>query len=148
MAYHQSFPVINRYYCAPNYVNLRINTDNGFTYDINGNPVFHIRDTLFTLHNRRVLCDSQGNPIVTLCKKNMTLHGRCQVFRGKSNDSSELLFSVKRSSVIQDSELIKLQVFLAGNKTENVCDFRVDIYSGKSSCYVYAGESLRIVSTV
>ncbi|KAK7340003.1 hypothetical protein VNO77_20694 [Canavalia gladiata] len=148
MASHQSFPVICPNYCAPNRINLQINTDKGITYDINSNVVFKMKDTLFSLHNRRVLYDVQGNPIVTLYNKIMTLHDRCQVFRGESNDQSKLLFSMKRSSILQDSKLIKFEVFFAENKNESACDFRVIVYGRKSSCNVYAGESPTIIATM
>ncbi|TKY65725.1 LURP-one-related 15 [Spatholobus suberectus] len=141
------FPIIDPCYCAPYYVNLQINTERGATYDQNGNRIFYIKDTLFTLHDRRVLCDYRGNPIVTLYKKNMTLHGRRQVFKGKSSDRSELLFSVKRSSMIQ-SGMIKLEVFLANNRNERFCDFRVIVCRDKSFCTIYAGESPTIVASM
>ncbi|RDX79383.1 Protein LURP-one-related 15, partial [Mucuna pruriens] len=138
------FPVISTSYCAPNSVNLQINTENGDTFDINGNRLFYVKDTLFTLHNRRVLCDDKGNPIVTLYNKNMTSHGRCKVFRGKGNDASELLFSVKKSP--KKCGMIKLGVFLAKNEDESMCDFRVIIRQNKSSCAVYAAESPTVVA--
>ncbi|KAG4922221.1 protein LURP-one-related 15-like [Glycine soja] len=142
------FPVISDSYCVPYLINLRINTEKGITYDANNVCHFYIKDKLFTLHKRRVLCDNQGNPIVTLYKKRMTLHGRCQVFRGnKSKDSSQLLFSVKRSAMIP-SGMINLEVFLANNQRESACDFRVNVCRDKRSCTVYAGESPRIVATM
>lgn len=64
-----AFPVISSDYCAPYAINLQINTKTGFTYDANNACRFYIEDKLFTLHKRRVLCDNQGNPIVTLYKK-------------------------------------------------------------------------------
>ncbi|RZB52987.1 protein LURP-one-related 15-like [Glycine soja] len=143
-----AFPVISSDYCAPYAINLQINTKTGFTYDANNACRFYIEDKLFTLHKRRVLCDNQGNPIVTLYKKRMTLHGRCQVFRGyKSKDFSQLLFSVKRSSMIP-SGMVNLEVFLANNQRESACDFRVNVCRDKRSCTVYAGESPRIVATM
>ncbi|KAK7340007.1 hypothetical protein VNO77_20698 [Canavalia gladiata] len=148
MASHQSFPVISLNYCVTNRINLQINRDKGIIFDINGNAVFKMKYASFSLHKRRVLYDVQENPIVTLYNKNMTLHDRCRVFRGESNDRSELLFSVKKSSSNKDSKLIKLDVFLAGNKKESVRDFRVIVYSGKSTCNVYAGESPTIVATM
>uniref|UniRef100_A0A0R0F2P0 Uncharacterized protein n=1 Tax=Glycine max TaxID=3847 RepID=A0A0R0F2P0_SOYBN len=63
------FPVISDSYCVPYLINLRINTEKGITYDANNVRHFYIKDKLFTLHKRRVLCDNQGNPIVTLYKK-------------------------------------------------------------------------------
>ncbi|KAK7340008.1 hypothetical protein VNO77_20699 [Canavalia gladiata] len=148
MASHQSLPVISLNYCVPNRINLQINTDKGTTYDINGNAVFKMEDTSFSLHNRRVLYDVQENPIVTLYNKTLTLHNTCKVFRGKSNDPSELLFSAKRSSFIPRSNVIKLEVFLAENKNKSVCDFRAVVHNGKSSCNVYAGESPTIIATM
>ena len=63
------FSVISPSYCVPNSLNLQINTEKGVTYDVKGNRVFYIKDTLFTFHGRRVLCDDKGSPIVTLYKK-------------------------------------------------------------------------------
>ena len=77
----------------------------------------------------------------------MTMHRRCQVFRGQSSDSSELLFSVKKSEILQSGVII-LDVFLANNKKESERDFRVTISSDKSSCTVFAGESPTVVATV
>ena len=77
----------------------------------------------------------------------MTMHSRCQVFRGKSTDSSGLLFSVKRSSMVQLGK-IDLDVFLPYNVNESVCDFKVKVSSFKKSCDIYVGESSRIVAKV
>ncbi|KAL2330524.1 hypothetical protein Fmac_018105 [Flemingia macrophylla] len=74
------------------------------------------------------------------------MHGRWQVFKGKSNDSSQLLFSVKKSSMIQSGTKSKLVVFLANNKDENMCDFRVIITGNESSCTIYARESPTVVA--
>ncbi|XP_020202742.1 protein LURP-one-related 15 [Cajanus cajan] len=142
---NQWIPVIGPSYCAPYPLQLQINTEKGNTYDIKGDRVFHVQDTFFTLHHRRVLCDNSGNPIVTLYKEHMTMHGRCNVFRGKSSDPSQLVFSVKRSSM---SSLIKLEVFLANNKKESHCDFRVIVGQAKSSCTVYVGESSNVAAAM
>ncbi|XP_068485327.1 protein LURP-one-related 10-like isoform X1 [Phaseolus vulgaris] len=141
------FQVINSSYCAPYTINLQINTEKGATYDANGRLRFYIKRPLLTVHDRRVLYDDAGKPILTLYKKIMTMHRRCQVFRGQSSDSSELLFSVKKSEILQ-SGVIKLDVFLANNKKESVRDFRVNISSDKSSCTVFAGESPTVVATM
>ncbi|XP_027927748.1 protein LURP-one-related 15-like [Vigna unguiculata] len=141
------FPVINLYYCAPHTINLQINTDKGATYDGNGRRRFYIKSPRLTLHDRCLLCDDAGNPILTLYWKIMTMHRRCQVFRGESNDSSELLFSVKKSELLQ-SGVMRLDVFLANNKKESECDFRVNVVSGKRTCHVYAGESPTVVASM
>ncbi|XP_022635553.1 protein LURP-one-related 15 isoform X2 [Vigna radiata var. radiata] len=131
------FPVIDLSYCAPYIINLQINTDKGATYDGNGDRRFYIKSPRLTLHDRCVLCDDGGNPILTLYWKIMTMHRRCQVFMGESNDSSRLLFSVKKAELLQ-SGVMRLEVFLSNNKKESECDFRVDVVSGKRSCHVYA----------
>lgn len=76
----------------------------------------------------------------------MTAHDRWQVFRGDSTESSDLLFSAKRSSIIQLKA--KLDVFLANNTKEEVCDFKVKGSWFERSCVVYAGESSNIVAQV
>ncbi|KOM37432.1 hypothetical protein LR48_Vigan03g081400 [Vigna angularis] len=77
----------------------------------------------------------------------MTMHRRCQVFTGESNDSSRLLFSVKKAELVQ-SGVMRLEVFLAYNKKESECDFRVNVVTGKRSCHVYAGESPTVVASM
>ncbi|XP_020202743.1 protein LURP-one-related 15 [Cajanus cajan] len=140
----QQLSVINPSYCVPDSLDLQINTKKGAAYNKNGDLVFKvIKETLLTLHHRRVLCDDKGNPIVTLYKRNKTLHGRCQVFRGKSNDLSQLLFSV---SMTRSDNNIRLDVFLANNQDESMCDFRVIISRNKSTCTIYLRESPTIVA--
>ncbi|KAK7374029.1 hypothetical protein VNO80_07452 [Phaseolus coccineus] len=140
--------VINPFYCFPHPVTLQINTEKGATYNGNDDRLFYTDDTFFTLHNRRVLYADAENPIVTLYNKMVSLHGRCEVFRGKSTNPSELLFSVmetKKSSKIPPG-ITKLNVFLAKNPDEKKSDFRVIIFGSKRSCTVYAGESPNIVA--
>lgn len=76
----------------------------------------------------------------------MTTHDRWQVFRGESMEMKDLIFSVKRSSFFQLKT--KLDVFLANNTKEEVCDFKVKGSWFERSCVVYAGESLTIVAQV
>lgn len=81
--------------------------------------------------------------VINLCLKIymqiMTVHDRWQVFRGESTDEKDLIFTVKRSSMIQFKT--KLHVFLANNPKEDVCDFRVEGSWLERSCIVYSGES-------
>ena len=76
----------------------------------------------------------------------MTAHDRWQVFRGESTDMKDLIFSVKRSSIFQLKT--KLDVFLANNSKEEVCDFKVKGSWFERSCVIYAGESLTILAQV
>ncbi|KAL5740270.1 hypothetical protein ACOSQ2_029450 [Xanthoceras sorbifolium] len=116
--------------------------------DINGNDMFKVKGKFFTLHDRRVLLDGDGNPIVTLIKKIRTINDRWHVFRGKSTSSKDLLFTVKRSSMLSSmfQTNANLEVFLANNKKEEVCDFQVKGSWSDRSCVIYLGESTTIVA--
>ncbi|XVF05857.1 hypothetical protein REPUB_Repub05bG0209200 [Reevesia pubescens] len=144
--------VIGPQYCCPRPVDLAIVrkvlaiTEGNFAVtDINGNLMFKINGKFMSIHGRRLLLDAAGNPICTLRPKIMTAHNRWQVFRGDSTEEKDLIFTVKRSSVIQPIK-IKLHVFLANNPKEDVCDFRVERSWPESSCVVYAGDSQTIMA--
>ncbi|XP_054785370.1 protein LURP-one-related 10-like [Prosopis cineraria] len=143
--------VIGPQYCCPYPVDLAIvrkvlTVADQFTVtDINGNVVFKLQASLLTLHDRRVLLDAAQNPVVTLRRKVMTVHDRWQAFRGDSTDPKDLIFTLKRSSLIQLVRT-KLDVFLASNTTEQVCDFKIKGSWLERSCVVYAGESNTIVA--
>lgn len=69
----------------------------------------------------------------------MSAHSRWEAFRGESSDMRDRIFTAKRSSMIQLKT--KLDVFLANNRDEHVCDFRVKGSWLERSCVIYAGES-------
>ncbi|XP_031284903.1 protein LURP-one-related 10-like [Pistacia vera] len=123
---------------------LTITDGNFVVQDINGNTLFKVKGALLTVHNRRVLLDSAGKPIVTLRKKIMTAHDRWQVFRGESKEPSDLIFTAKRSSMFQLKT--KLDVFLASNTKEDVCDFKVKGSWSERSCVIHAGDSSAILA--
>ncbi|KAJ0088391.1 hypothetical protein Patl1_31480 [Pistacia atlantica] len=123
---------------------LTITDGNFVVQDINGNTLFKVKGALLTIHNRRVLLDSAGKPIVTLRKKIMTAHDRWQVFRGESKEPSDLIFTAKRSSMFQLKT--KLDVFLASNTKEDVCDFKVKGSWSERSCVIHAGDSSAILA--
>ncbi|KAK8556492.1 hypothetical protein V6N13_064523 [Hibiscus sabdariffa] len=122
---------------AENYFDI---TDDG------GNPVFKVRDKLFSFPNRRVLFDADGNPLVSLRKKILTVHRRWKVFRGESEKASEFLFSVKKSSLVLRKTNTKtatsLDVFLGSNTTESQPDFRIKENWGGSTCTVFHGDAI------
>ncbi|CAJ1948288.1 unnamed protein product [Sphenostylis stenocarpa] len=147
---HQPSGIINPKYCAPYNVDLAIVrkvltlADSFSVTDVNGKIVFNLSASLMTLHDHRLLLDAVGKPIVTLLRKKMTTNDRWQVFRGESTEMKDLIFSVQRSSLFQLKT--KLDVFLANNTKEKVCDFKVKGSWFERSCVVYAGESLTIVA--
>ncbi|CAJ1809866.1 unnamed protein product [Sphenostylis stenocarpa] len=143
--------VIGPQFCAPYPVDLAvvkkvmtISDGNFVVADVNGKVVFKVKGSLMTLRDRRVLVDATGHPLVTLRRKIMSAHDRWQAFRGESTEAKDLIFSLKRSSLIQFRT--KLDVFLANNTKEDICDFKVKGSWLERSCTVYAGESNNIVA--
>ncbi|XP_030541858.1 protein LURP-one-related 15-like [Rhodamnia argentea] len=144
-------PVVGLQYCCPYPVDVAIlkkvmhlSDGNFVVTDNNGNLIFKVKGALLTLHDRRVLIDASGNPVLTLRHKIMTAHSRWQAFRGESSDMRDLIFTAKTSAVIQLKT--KLEVFLANNRNEQVGDFKVKGSWFDRSCVIYAGESSNIVA--
>ncbi|RRT80546.1 hypothetical protein B296_00018466 [Ensete ventricosum] len=73
-----------------------------------------------------------------------SVHDRWLVFMGNSSDPKHLLFSVKRSSALQFKT--ELDVFLAANTKEEVCDFKIKGSFRKRSCAVYKGDSSMVIA--
>ncbi|KAI3462177.1 hypothetical protein Pfo_018840 [Paulownia fortunei] len=122
--------VISPDFCVPGHVHLTIVrkllavTDGNFVAtDDKGNIMFKVKEKLFSIHDRHVLLDAGGTPIVTLKKKRSSAHKRRQVYRGDSSDSADLLFSAKKSSFVQFKT--ELDVFVSGNEEEQSWDFKV-----------------------
>ncbi|MCL7044018.1 hypothetical protein MKW94_013101, partial [Papaver nudicaule] len=74
----------------------------------------------------------------------LTCHRRWQVYRGDSSDSKNLLFSVKKSKLVQFKT--QLDVFLASNTAEHVCDFKIQGNYFERSCAIYHGNSGNIIA--
>ncbi|XWS22115.1 hypothetical protein CRYUN_Cryun29cG0006800 [Craigia yunnanensis] len=139
--------VIGEQFLAPYPVDLKIQqkvftlAENNFDItDVNGNLIFKVKGKFFSIRDLRVLLDAAGNPLVSLKQKILTVHRRWQVFRGESNSSNDLLFSVKKSSLLQFKTT--LDVFLASNTSESQPDFRIKGSWHESGCTIYAGENI------
>lgn len=146
--------IVDRRFCVPGPVDLVMVRDkiasqygNFVIGDVNGNMMFQVKKPGFGLHKKMILLDSSGSPVLTMKEKSMTLHNRWQVFKGGSTEECDMLYTVKRSSMIQRTT--KLEVFLGQNNEEKTCDFRVKGTNWlERSCVVYAGVSDVIVAQV
>ncbi|KAG8100257.1 hypothetical protein GUJ93_ZPchr0013g38002 [Zizania palustris] len=143
--------VVGPQFCAPYVVALTVTkkaislTDGDFTVtDANGAVVLRVKGTLFSVRHRRVLLDAAGLPILSMQEKVFSMHNRWEVFRGDSSNASDLLFTVKKSSIIQLKT--EMDVFLAGNTAEQVCDFKIKGSYFDRSCVFYLGNSNTMIA--
>jgi hypothetical protein len=74
------------------------------------------------------------------------MYGKWKVFKGDSTSSCDLLFTVKRTSLVQVKA--RLGVFLAQNTSEQVCDFKIKASYYERSCAIYLGNSSTMVAQV
>lgn len=74
----------------------------------------------------------------------MSAHRRWFAYRGASNDSKDLLFELKKSSMFQLRT--QLDVFLAGNTKQDNCDFKIKGSYSERSCTITLGDSEAIVA--
>ncbi|XP_051130677.1 protein LURP-one-related 10-like [Andrographis paniculata] len=98
-------------------------TDSG-KYLITDEKAHHllgVKETLWSIHGRHVITDTETNPIATCKKKLFSGLKKWQVFQGSS---SNLLFTAKNCSPIHSK--IEVEVYLAGNKKQDYFwDFKV-----------------------
>ncbi|KAJ8898963.1 hypothetical protein K2173_008464 [Erythroxylum novogranatense] len=125
-------------------VDLTIANDGKVT-DVNGTVIFSVQSNCTRIHDRRHLKDAADNILVTLKEKIKTMHGRWQVFKGESTEEKDLLFSVKKSSLMQSRT--QSDAFLASNPTsESDPDFKVKgstIYLGGDESNVVVAEMFK-----
>ncbi|KAG8377097.1 hypothetical protein BUALT_Bualt09G0133100 [Buddleja alternifolia] len=119
-------PVISSRFCFPHPIDLTIaerefgNTFRFGVNDVYGDPIFKVREQF---RGRREITDAASRPIVTLRPNILSAYSRWEVFRGQSTEQKNLIFSVKISLMIEFRT--KLDVFLANNVMENVCDYKM-----------------------
>ncbi|KAM7526566.1 hypothetical protein LguiA_016468 [Lonicera macranthoides] len=143
--------VVHPQFCAPYSVNLTIVrkvmtlTEGNFAVtDVNGNILYKFKGKLLSLRDRRILLDASDKPIVSLQQKIISRHRRWKVYKGDSSEEKDLLFSVKKSSILQFKT--QLDVFLASNHKEKTCDFKIKGSWLDRSCTIYARDSSVIIA--
>ncbi|KAJ4749214.1 LURP-one-like protein (DUF567) [Rhynchospora pubera] len=143
--------VVGPQFCAPYVVALTVTkkalslSDGDFVVsDVNGGVLMKVQGRVLSLHSRRVLCDSAGSPIVSMREKKLSMHHRWNVYRGDSSDHKDLLFTVKKSHMLQLKT--ELDVFFAANTAEQHCDFKVKGSWFERSCTFYLGDTNTIIA--
>ncbi|OEL31530.1 Protein LURP-one-related 15 [Dichanthelium oligosanthes] len=143
--------VVSPQFCAPYVVPLTVTkkaislSDGDFTVtDANGAVVLRVKGAIFNVRHRRVLLDAAGQPILSMQEKVFSMHNRWEVFRGDSSNASDLLFTAKKSSIIQLKT--QMDIFLASNTAEQVCDFKIKGSYFERSCAFYLGNSNNMIA--
>ncbi|XP_072995246.1 protein LURP-one-related 15-like [Typha latifolia] len=143
--------VVGSQFCLPNPVQLTVAkqnvsiTDSDFAVtNVDGVVIFKVKRELLTLRGRCVLLDGVGNPVVTMKKKIRTIHHRWRVFGGDIKEEKNLLFSMKRASIIHLNA--EYDVFLGANTSEESCDFKIKGNYLNRQCTVYLGSSNTILA--
>ncbi|MCD9641797.1 hypothetical protein HAX54_028241 [Datura stramonium] len=143
--------VIGPQFCSPQPLQISMKKKvyflAGYGYEVKddyGNLIFTIENVLGFFRSKILIFDAVGVPILTLKSKNFTWHSRWQAFKGDSTDEKDLIFSAKTSSKFQFTT--KLDIFLANNISEQVCDFRMKTSYMESNCDVFAGQSSTLIA--
>ncbi|KAJ0978327.1 hypothetical protein J5N97_013801 [Dioscorea zingiberensis] len=111
--------------------------------DVNGNILFWLDASCWK--SKRMLLDAaSGLPLLSITQRFWSAHDRWDAFRGDSKDEKDLLFSVKRKSMLPFQT--ELQVFLATNVKENECDFKIKGEFNKRSSIIYKGNTSTVVA--
>ncbi|KAF3448004.1 hypothetical protein FNV43_RR08712 [Rhamnella rubrinervis] len=106
--------------------------------------MFKIKGSVFSIHDRRILLDAANNAIISFQQKILTAHRIWNVYRGDSSDTKNLLFSVKKSSLLQFKN--QLDVFLAANTKKDFFDFKIKGSWFERSCTIYATDGTTIIA--
>ena len=76
----------------------------------------------------------------------LSLHRRWEVYRGDSTDSKDILFTVKKSHILQLKT--ELEVFLPSNTSERHYDFKLKGSWFEKACTIYAGNHSNVIAQV
>ncbi|XP_015170044.1 protein LURP-one-related 10-like [Solanum tuberosum] len=143
--------VIGPQFCSPQplqiFIKKKVYFLGGHEYEVkddNGNMVFTIKNVLGFFRSKLIVFDAANLPILTLKIKPLTWHGRWQTFKGDSTDEKDLIFSAKNSSIFQFTR--NLDIFLANNISEQVCDFKMKSSYMDSNCDIFVGQSSTLIA--
>lgn len=71
-------------------------------------------------------------------------HRKWYAYRGESRDSKDLLFTVKKSSILQFKT--HLDVILATNGSDSGCDFKIKGSWMERACTIFLGDGSSVVA--
>ncbi|KAL6839077.1 hypothetical protein ACP4OV_031131 [Aristida adscensionis] len=147
----EPMPVVAAHFCAPYVVQLTVKEklslrEGDFSItDSNGAVVIRVKGALISIHNRRVLYDAMGQPLLCMREKVFSLHNRWEVYRGESTHTKDLVYTAKKSHMIQLFKT-EMEIFLASNTSHEVCDFKMKGSYKERTCAFYLGNSNTLIA--
>ncbi|XP_019186307.1 PREDICTED: protein LURP-one-related 15-like [Ipomoea nil] len=152
MVFGNPLVVISPEYCAPHHLQISIKkklhflAGNGYEVkDAASSRILFKVENIPTFFNSKVVVfDPAGNSIITLRRKAFTWRTRWKVYRGESKEEKDFIFSARTSSAFQFTT--NLDVFLAGNTSEQVCDYKMKTSFAQSTCDIYVKPSSTLIA--
>nr|GLL24381.1 protein LURP-one-related 15-like [Ipomoea trifida] len=144
--------VISPEYCVPHHLQISIKkkvyflTSHGYEVKdaANGKILFKVENIPTFFNSKIVVYDPAGNSILTLRRKAFTWRTGWKVYRGESKEEKDLIFSARTSSAFQFTT--NLDVFLAGNTSEQICDYKMKTSYAQSTCDIYVKPSSTLIA--
>jgi hypothetical protein len=75
------------------------------------------------------------------------MHNTWEAYRGDSTKSSDLLFTAKKSSIIQPLKT-EMYIYLASNTSHEICDFKMMASFKERACSFYLGNTNILIAQV
>lgn len=121
---------------------------NSFVTIPNPNTVFQ----LFILIAKDKVFDMTGNTnylasLINVHCQVISMHNTWEAYRGDSTKSSDLLFTAKKSSIIQPFKT-EMYIYLASNTSHEVCDFKMKGSFKERACSFYLGNTNTLIAQV
>ncbi|KOM37395.1 hypothetical protein LR48_Vigan03g077700 [Vigna angularis] len=117
--------VIGPQFCAPYPVDLTmvkkvmtIADGNFVVTDVNGNLVFKVKGSIMSLHDRCVLLDAAGHPLVILRRKGGQSTGK--VLDSADRVEAELIYPIGRLSLIRPIDSLRSQPICVENERKEI----------------------------
>ncbi|KAM7264002.1 hypothetical protein ACFE04_001685 [Oxalis oulophora] len=140
--------VISQQFCVPYEVDLtctRTKLRVTEITDVDGTLIFNLLIKIMSFRHKRTLLGVDGNPIVTIVQKALSLHKIQYIYRGSSKNECDLLFII-RENPNATNRVMTLDVFLGSViNDKKVPDFRVKGSLSQPSI-IYAGTSNTILA--
>jgi len=136
--------VVGQQFCVPYPIELTVQKKvisfSGGDFNVldsNGNLFLSVDGRVLSLRDKRILRDQQGNLLLTMKKKLLSLHETWEAYRGEGTKQENLIFTAGKSTLFQLRT--SLNVYLGNNSHS---DFKVKGSFFERSCTIYQGRTV------